>query len=88
MAFRRAGAGKILFGSDGPWLHPKVELEKVFALTASKNDLQKMLATNFLKLTAKARSSTNKKPVHKKPSFKKTEDVMSNEYHDPWLVKA
>ena len=28
----RAGARKILFGSDGPWLHPGVELAKVHAL--------------------------------------------------------
>src|SRR6202008_1279121 len=32
MAFKRAGADKIIFGSDGPWLHPKVEMEKIFAL--------------------------------------------------------
>lgn len=31
-AVRRAGARKILFGSDGPWLHPGVELEKIKAL--------------------------------------------------------
>jgi uncharacterized protein len=28
-AIERAGAGKILFGTDGPWLHPGVELAKV-----------------------------------------------------------
>ena len=28
-AVRRAGARKVLFGSDGPWLHPAVELAKV-----------------------------------------------------------
>ncbi|RZL87351.1 MAG: amidohydrolase [Variovorax sp.] len=28
-AVRRAGARKILFGSDGPWLHPGVELAKI-----------------------------------------------------------
>jgi predicted TIM-barrel fold metal-dependent hydrolase len=28
-AVRRAGAEKILFGSDGPWLHPGVELYKI-----------------------------------------------------------
>ena len=28
-AVRRAGPGKLLFGSDGPWLHPGLELEKV-----------------------------------------------------------
>jgi uncharacterized protein len=28
-AIRRAGPGKILFGSDGPWLHPGLELHKI-----------------------------------------------------------
>jgi predicted TIM-barrel fold metal-dependent hydrolase len=28
-AVRRAGVHKLLFGSDGPWLHPGVELAKV-----------------------------------------------------------
>lgn len=31
-AVRTAGPHKVLFGSDGPWLHPGVELEKVRAL--------------------------------------------------------
>ena len=34
-AVRRAGARKILFGSDGPWLHPAVELAKMRALRAA-----------------------------------------------------
>ena len=28
-AVRRAGPRKVLFGSDGPWLHPALELEKI-----------------------------------------------------------
>ena len=28
-AVKRAGAHKVLFGSDGPWLHPGVELHKI-----------------------------------------------------------
>jgi uncharacterized protein len=28
-AVKRAGPGKILFGTDGPWLHPGVELHKI-----------------------------------------------------------
>lgn len=28
-AVRRAGAGKLIFGSDGPWLHPGLELYKI-----------------------------------------------------------
>ena len=31
-AVQQAGARKVLFGSDGPWLHPAVELAKVRAL--------------------------------------------------------
>jgi len=57
MAYKRAGADKILFGTDGPWLHPQVELEKMYALTSDSNDLRKMLAGNFLRLTATARMS-------------------------------
>jgi uncharacterized protein len=51
MAYQRAGAGKILFGSDGPWLHPGVELSKIFFLTSQPADLRLMLAGNFLRLT-------------------------------------
>ena len=28
-AVRRAGPGKLIFGSDGPWLHPGLELHKI-----------------------------------------------------------
>src|SRR5437868_4454492 len=28
-AIKRAGAHKVLFGSDGPWIHPGVELHKI-----------------------------------------------------------
>jgi uncharacterized protein len=33
-AVRRAGPAKVLFGSDGPWLHPGVELAKVREMIA------------------------------------------------------
>lgn len=48
--FRRAGASKIIFGSDGPWLHPGVELSKVFFLKASSSDTERMLSGNILSL--------------------------------------
>jgi len=54
-AYERAGARKILFGTDGPWIHPGVELEKIRALKSSKKDLQLMLSGNFLRLTKLAR---------------------------------
>ena len=34
-AVKRAGARKILFGTDGPWLHPAVEIAKIYALSLS-----------------------------------------------------
>jgi predicted TIM-barrel fold metal-dependent hydrolase len=35
-AVRRAGPHKILFGSDGPWLHPGLELHKIKLLGLAK----------------------------------------------------
>jgi len=49
-AVARAGAGKILFGSDGPWLHPGVELAKIRALDLAPEDAQKVLGGNLLRL--------------------------------------
>jgi uncharacterized protein len=49
-AVRRAGARKILFGSDGPWLHPGVELAKVHALDLSPSDRELVLGGNVLRL--------------------------------------
>lgn len=51
-AVARAGAHKILFGSDGPWLHPGVELAKVYALNLSPSDRALVLGGNFLRLIA------------------------------------
>jgi uncharacterized protein len=58
MAVNRAGAGKILFGTDGPWLHPGVELSKVYALRLSAPEQRQVLAGNFLRLI----SSVNRYP--------------------------
>jgi predicted TIM-barrel fold metal-dependent hydrolase len=54
-AVRRAGAGKVLFGSDGPWLHPGVELAKVHALGLSPADKRLVLSGNLLRLIARVR---------------------------------
>ncbi len=55
-AIRRAGAHKLLFGSDGPWLHPGVELEKIYALGLAPAAERDVLAGNFLRLTRACRS--------------------------------
>ena len=60
-AVRRAGAHKVLFGSDGPWLHPAVELAKVMALEISDADRALILSGNFLRLTRAARARSSKR---------------------------
>lgn len=56
-AVRRAGAGKILFGSDGPWLHPGLELAKIEALRLSARDEALVLAGNVARLMRRERVS-------------------------------
>ena len=54
-AVKRAGARKILFGTDGPWLHPGVELAKVRALELPEEEEAMILGGNWLRLTEPAR---------------------------------
>jgi uncharacterized protein len=49
-AVARAGARKILFGSDGPWLHPGVELAKIHALRLTPTAAAQVLGGNLLRL--------------------------------------
>jgi predicted TIM-barrel fold metal-dependent hydrolase len=53
-AVKRAGADKILFGSDGPWLHPGVELAKIVALRLPMVQQNLILGRNFLNLISAA----------------------------------
>jgi len=83
-AVERAGAGKILFGSDGPWLHPGVELAKIFALNLSAEDTQLILAKNLLKLIATVRKDA--KPVNRTKPATRRQTVSRQEWRDPWLT--
>ncbi len=56
-AVRRAGPGKVLFGTDGPWLHPGLELAKVQMLGLSQTDEELILGGNFLRLTSRVRQA-------------------------------
>jgi uncharacterized protein len=49
-AVRRAGPRKLLFGSDGPWFHPGLELAKVTALGLSPRDARLVLGDNAVRL--------------------------------------
>ena len=53
-AVRRAGPHKVLFGSDGPWLHPALELEKIRLLRLPGQDEALVLGGNFLRLIGHA----------------------------------
>jgi predicted TIM-barrel fold metal-dependent hydrolase len=49
-AVRRAGPQKLLFGSDGPWLHPGAELHKIRLLGLSPRQEALILGGNILRL--------------------------------------
>lgn len=55
-AVRRAGPGKVLFGSDGPWLHPGLELAKVKLLGLRPAAEARVLGGNLLRLMSKRRT--------------------------------
>jgi predicted TIM-barrel fold metal-dependent hydrolase len=49
-AIQRGGPRKLLFGSDGPWLHPAVELHKVRMLGLSPKDEALVLGGKIVRL--------------------------------------
>jgi predicted TIM-barrel fold metal-dependent hydrolase len=49
-AVARAGARKLLFGSDGPWLHPGLELAKIRALGLDARDEALITGGNLMRL--------------------------------------
>jgi predicted TIM-barrel fold metal-dependent hydrolase len=52
-AVRRAGAHKLIFGSDGPWLHPGVELHKLRLLGLPRDQEQLITGGNVGRLLRK-----------------------------------
>jgi uncharacterized protein len=77
-AVKRAGARKMLFGTDGPWLHPGLELHKVKLLRLPLAEEQLILGGNLLRLIASARTTNateasepktfvNSLPAHRDP---------------------
>jgi uncharacterized protein len=83
-AFERAGTSKILFGTDGPWLHPGVELSKIFALHLPEKGLQQVLAGNLLKLISKVKKQQIA-PINSN-NLLPNDAQISQEWRDPWLI--
>ncbi len=59
-AVRCAGAGKILFGSDGPWLHPSLELAKIHLLAITAADRDMICGGNLVRLLSKGRHASTR----------------------------
>jgi uncharacterized protein len=81
-AVRRAGARKVMFGSDGPWLHPGVELEKIHLLGLSSSDERRVTGENLLELIGRARPRR-----HASLQFLSRPREIPN-VGDPWLIGA
>jgi uncharacterized protein len=88
-AVQRAGARKILFGSDGPWLHPGVELAKARALALSGSDEILVLGDNFLRLIESAGRPGRARNEHRmaRSALVRTLAVQVTDRGDPWLQK-
>jgi predicted TIM-barrel fold metal-dependent hydrolase len=56
-AIERAGPGKVIFGTDGPWLHPAVELSKIEQLGLAPVARSAVLGGNLLRLLGPHRRS-------------------------------
>ena len=58
-AIRRAGPRKLLFGSDGPWTHPGLELHKIRLLGLPKDQERLVLGGNIRRLLRESRIVTS-----------------------------
>lgn len=85
-AVTRAGASKILFGTDGPWLHPAVELAKVKALALSASDESLILGKNFLRLISH-KATRRKLPLKESPNAWAA-NFNQGERSDPWQSQS
>jgi uncharacterized protein len=54
-AVKRAGPRKLLFGSDGPWLHPGVEIHKIHLLGLRPEHEALVLGANALRLIQRSK---------------------------------
>ena len=80
-AIRRGGAHKVLFGSDGPWLHPGVELAKVRLLGLAPAEEALVLGGNLLRLISRVRAAGRSiGPIARRPVPR------PDPIRDPWAL--
>lgn len=56
-AVRRAGPRKLIFGSDGPWLHPALEVQKIRLLGLSHDEESLILGGNMVRILGSAQTA-------------------------------
>ena len=84
-AVERAGPEKLIFGSDGPWLHPGVELAKVHALGLTRDEEALITGGNLLRLLSRVRREPRlikPIPVSKEPTGQR--ETLTEEIHLPY----
>ena len=64
-AIKRAGARKVLFGSDGPWLHPGLELHKVRLLGLPADQEALILGGNIIRLLRGVRTEADPQEIRR-----------------------
>jgi hypothetical protein len=74
-AIKRAGPRKLLFGSDGPWTHPGLELHKIRLLGLPPDQQAMVLGGNALRLLR--RTASGQEPLKVTPSGKHHETSRS-----------
>jgi predicted TIM-barrel fold metal-dependent hydrolase len=93
-AVRRAGPEKILFGTDGPWLHPGVELAKIRALCLPPRQERLITSGNALRLLRCAAEVTPgfRAPPPRHPAVSRGPATApapaASSDGDPWLEAA
>jgi uncharacterized protein len=80
-AVARAGPKKVLFGTDGPWLHPEVELARIRALRLPFSAERCILGLNFMRLISRRDLLA---PSQVWAETGSSEQVI----RDPWLANA
>ena len=61
-ALKRAGAHKLLFGSDGPWLHPGLEMHKIRLLGLPPEETALILGGNAARLLRSGLAGQEREP--------------------------